>query len=151
MKKLLKYDGFTYTISSVENGTYKFVDKTAPKFLVLLVVGADQKNNIYNRFKCKHLKIHLKKGSSTVVENKVMNILVHGVSADGDTLVISADSVEYNGEAIEVVSASADAGIEVDNLVQAVLFSLMKMVLLTLEMVLFILYLQKTMGQQAIR
>lgn len=111
-EKTVKYDGFTYTISSVENGTYKFVDKTAPNFFVLLVVGADQKIT-FTADSNATFEIHLK-GSSTVVEISEKYI-GSWVSADGDTLVISADSVEYNGEAIEVVSASADAGIEVDN------------------------------------
>lgn len=111
-EKTVKYDGFTYTISSVENGTYKFVDKTAPNFFVLLVVGADQKITFTTDSNVT-FEIHLK-GSSTVVEISEKYI-GSWVSADGDTLVISADSVEYNGEAIEVVSASADAGIEVDN------------------------------------
>lgn len=111
-EKTVKYDGFTYTISSVENGTYKFVDKTAPNFFVLLVVGADQKITFTTNSNAT-FEIHLK-GSSTVVEISEKYI-GSWVSADGDTLVISADSVEYNGEAIEVVSASADAGIEVDN------------------------------------
>lgn len=111
-EKTVKYDGFTYTISSVENGTYKFVDKTAPNFFVLLVVGADQKIT-FTIDSNATFEIHLK-GSSTVVEISEKYI-GSWVSADGDTLVISADSVEYNGEAIEVVSASADAGIEVDN------------------------------------
>lgn len=111
-EKTVKYDGFTYTISSVENGTYKFVDKTAPNFFVLLVVGADQKITFTTDSNAT-FEIHLK-GSSTVVEISEKYI-GSWVSADGDTLVISADSVEYNGEAIEVVSASADAGIEVDN------------------------------------
>lgn len=111
-EKTVKYDGFTYTISSVENGTYKFVDKTAPNFFVLLVVGVDQKITFTTDSNAT-FEIHLK-GSSTVVEISEKYI-GSWVSADGDTLVISADSVEYNGEAIEVVSASADAGIEVDN------------------------------------
>ena len=111
-EKTVKYDGFTYTISSVENGTYKFVDKTAPNFFVLLVVGADQKIT-FKTYSNATFEIHLK-GSSTVVEISD-EYIGSWVSADGDTLVISADSVEYNGEAIEVVSASADAGIEVDN------------------------------------
>ena len=111
-EKTVKYDDFTYTISSVENGTYKFVDKTAPNFFVLLVVGADQKITFTTDSNAT-FEIHLK-GSSTVVEISEKYI-GSWVSADGDTLVISADSVEYNGEAIEVVSASADAGIEVDN------------------------------------
>lgn len=111
-EKTVKYDGFTYTISSAENGTYKFVDKTAPNFFVLLVVGADQKITFTTDSNAT-FEIHLK-GSSTVVEISEKYI-GSWVSADGDTLVISADSVEYNGEAIEVVSASADAGIEVDN------------------------------------
>lgn len=111
-EKTVKYDGFTYTISSVENGTYKFVDKTAPDFFVLLVVGADQKITFTTDSNAT-FEIHLK-GSSTVVEISEKYI-GSWVSADGDTLVITADGVEYNGEAIEVVSASADAGIEVDN------------------------------------
>lgn len=111
-EKTVKYDGFTYTISSVENGTYKFVDKTAPNFFVLLVVGADQKITFTTDSKAT-FEIHLK-GSSTVVEISEKYI-GSWVSADGDTLVITSDGVEYNGEAIEVVSASADAGIEVDN------------------------------------
>lgn len=111
-EKTVKYDGFTYTISSVENGTYKFVDKTAPNFFVLLVVGADQKIT-FKTYSNATFEIHLK-GSSTVVEISEKYI-GSWVSADGDTLVITADGVEYNGEAIEVVSASADAGIEVDN------------------------------------
>ncbi|OKZ89172.1 MAG: hypothetical protein BHW10_05665 [Clostridium sp. CAG:307_30_263] len=111
-EKTVKYDGFTYTISSVENGTYKFVDKTAPNFFVLLVVGADQKITFTTDSNAT-FEIHLK-GSSTVVEISEKYI-GSWVSADGDTLVITADGVEYNGEAIEVVSASADAGIEVDN------------------------------------
>lgn len=111
-EKTVKYDGFTYTISSVENGTYKFVDKTAPNFFVLLVVGADQKIT-FTTDPNATFEIHLK-GSSTVVEISEKYI-GSWVSADGDTLVITSDGVEYNGEAIEVVSASADAGIEVDN------------------------------------
>lgn len=111
-EKTVKYDGFTYTISSVENGTYKFVDKTAPNFFVLLVVGADQKIT-FTTDSTATFEIHLK-GSSTVVEISEKYI-GSWVSADGDTLVITSDGVEYNGEAIEVVSASADAGIEVDN------------------------------------
>lgn len=111
-EKTVKYDGFTYTISSVENGTYKFVDKTAPNFFVLLVVGADQKITFTTDLNAT-FEIHLK-GSSTVVEISEKYI-GSWVSADGDTLVITSDGVEYNGEAIEVVSASADAGIEVDN------------------------------------
>lgn len=111
-EKTVKYDGFTYTISSVENGTYKFVDKTAPNFFVLLVVGADQKITFTTNSNAT-FEIHLK-GSSTVVEISEKYI-GSWVSADGDTLVITSDGVEYNGEAIEVVSASADAGIEVDN------------------------------------
>lgn len=111
-EKTVKYDGFTYTISSVENGTYKFVDKTAPNFFVLLVVGADQKIT-FTTDSNTTFEIHLK-GSSTVVEISEKYI-GSWVSADGDTLVITSDGVEYNGEAIEVVSASADAGIEVDN------------------------------------
>lgn len=111
-EKTVKYDGFTYTISSVENGTYKFVDKTAPNFFVLLVVGADQKITFTTDSNAS-FEIHLK-GSSTVVEISEKYI-GSWVSADGDTLVITSDGVEYNGEAIEVVSASADAGIEVDN------------------------------------
>ena len=111
-EKTVKYDGFTYTISSVENGTYKFVDKTAPNFFVLLVVGADQKITFTTDSNAT-FEIHLK-GSSTVVEISEKYI-GSWVSADGDTLVITSDGVEYNGEAIEVVSASADDGIEVDN------------------------------------
>lgn len=111
-EKTVKYDGFTYTISSVENGTYKFVDKTAPNFFVLLVVGADQKIT-FTIDSNATFEIHLK-GSSTVVEISEKYI-GSWVSADGDTLVITSDGVEYNGEAIEVVSASADAGIKVDN------------------------------------
>ncbi len=111
-EKTVKYDGFTYTISSVENGTYKFVYKTAPNFFVLLVVGADQKITFTTDSNAT-FEIHLK-GSSTVVEISEKYI-GSWVSADGDTLVITSDGVEYNGEAIEVVSASADAGIEVDN------------------------------------
>lgn len=111
-EKTVKYDGFTYTISSVENGTYKFVDKTAPNFFVLLVVGADQKITFTTDSNAP-FEIHLK-GSSTVVEISEKYI-GSWVSADGDALVITSDGVEYNGEAIEVVSASADAGIEVDN------------------------------------
>lgn len=111
-EKTVKYGEYTYTISSVENGTYKFVDKTAPDFFVLLVVGADQKIT-FTTDMGETFEIHLK-GSSTVVEISEKYI-GSWVSADGDTLVITADGVEYNGEAIEVVSASADAGIEVDN------------------------------------
>lgn len=111
-EKTVKYDGFTYTISSVENGTYKFVDKTAPNFFVLLIVGADQKITFTTDSNAT-FEIHLK-GSSTVVEISD-EYIGSWVSADGDTLVITSDGVEYNGEAIEVVSASADAGIEVDN------------------------------------
>lgn len=111
-EKTVKYDGFTYTISSVENGTYKFVDKTAPNFFVLLVVGADQKITFTTDSNAT-FEIHLKV-SSTVVEISEKYI-GSWVSADGDTLVITSDGVEYNGEAIEVVSASADDGIEVDN------------------------------------
>lgn len=111
-EKTVKYGEYTYTISSVENGTYKFVDKTAPDFFVLLVVGADQKITFTTDSNAT-FEIHLK-GSSTVVEISEKYI-GSWVSADGDTLVITADGIEYNGEAIEVVSASADAGIEVDN------------------------------------
>ena len=111
-EKTVKYGEYTYTISSVENGTYKFVDKTAPDFFVLLVVGADQKITFTTDSNAT-FEIHLK-GSFTVVEISEKYI-GSWVSADGDTLVITADGVEYNGEAIEVVSASADAGIEVDN------------------------------------
>lgn len=111
-EKTVKYDGFTYTISSVENGTYKFVDKTAPNFFVLLVVGANQKITFTTDSNAT-FEIHLK-GSSTVVEISEKYI-GSWVSADGDTLVITSDGIEYNGEAIEVVSASADDGIEVDN------------------------------------
>lgn len=111
-EKTVKYGEYTYTISSVENGTYKFVDKTAPDFFVLLVVGADQKITFTTDSNAT-FEIHLK-GSSTVVEISEKYI-GSWVSADGDTLVITADGVEYNGEAIEVVSASADDGIEVDN------------------------------------
>lgn len=111
-EKTVKYDGFTYTISSVENGTYKFVDKTAPNFFVLLVVCADHKIT-FKTYSNATFEIHLK-GSSTVVEISEKYI-GSWVSADGDTLVITSDGVEYNGEVIEVVSASADAGIEVDN------------------------------------
>lgn len=111
-EKTVKYDGFTYTISSVENGTYKFVDKTAPNFFVLLVVGANHKIT-FKTYSNATFEIHLK-GSSTVV--KISEKYIGSwVSADGDTLVITSDGVEYNGEVIEVVSASADAGIEVDN------------------------------------
>lgn len=111
-EKTVKYGEYTYTISSVENGTYKFVDKTAPDFFVLLVVGADQKITFTTDSNAT-FEIHLK-GSSTVVEISD-EYIGSWVSADGDTLVITSDGVEYNGEAIEVVSASADAGIEVDN------------------------------------
>lgn len=111
-EKTVKYGEYTYTISSVENGTYKFVDKTAPNFFVLLVVGADQKITFTTDSNAT-FEIHLK-GSSTVVEISD-EYIGSWVSADGDTLVITSDGVEYNGEAIEVVSASADAGIEVDN------------------------------------
>ena len=111
-EKTVKYGEYTYTISSVENGTYKFVDKTAPDFFVLLVVGADQKITFTTDSNAT-FEIHLK-GSSTVVEISD-EYIGSWVSADGDTLVITSDGVEYNGEVIEVVSASADAGIEVDN------------------------------------
>lgn len=110
-EKTVKYGEYTYTISSVENGTYKFVDETAPDFFVLFVVGADQKIT-FTTDASATFEIHLK-GSSTVEISD--SYIGSWVSADGDTLVITADGVEYNGEAIEVVSASADAGIEVDN------------------------------------
>lgn len=114
----------------------------------MLVVGADQKITFTTDSNAT-FEIHLK-GSSTVVEISEKYI-GSWVSADGDTLVITSDGVEYNGEAIEVVSASADAGIEVDNFGTSGVIFFDEMVLLTLEMVLFILYLQKTMDQQAIR
>lgn len=110
-EKTVKCGEYTYTISSVENGTYKFVDETAPDYFVLLVVGVDQKITFRTDMD-DTFEIHLK-GSSTVEISD--SYIGSWVSADGDTLVITADGVEYNGEAIEVVSASADAGIEVDN------------------------------------
>lgn len=110
-EKTVKCGEYTYTISSVENGTYKFVDETAPDYFVLFVVGVDQKIT-FTTDADDTFEIHLK-GSSTVEISD--SYIGSWVSADGDTLVITADGVEYNGEAIEVVSASADAGIEVDN------------------------------------
>lgn len=93
-EKTVKYDGFTYTISSVENGTYKFVDKTAPNFFVLLVVGADQKITFTTDSNAT-FEIHLK-GSSTVVE---IDESLQGTWKDETnniTLVISASSVNWN-------------------------------------------------------
>lgn len=93
-EKTVKYDGFTYTISSVENGTYKFVDKTAPNFFVLLVVGADQKIT-FTIDSNATFEIHLK-GSSTVVE---IDESLQGTWKDETnniTLVISASSVNWN-------------------------------------------------------
>lgn len=93
-EKTVKYDGFTYTISSVENGTYKFVDKTAPNFFVLLVVGADQKITFTTDLNAT-FEIHLK-GSSTVVE---IDESLQGTWKDETnniTLVISASSVNWN-------------------------------------------------------
>lgn len=93
-EKTVKYDGFTYTISSVENGTYKFVDKTAPNFFVLLVVGADQKITFTTDLNAT-FEIHLK-GSSTVVE---IDESLQGTWKDevnNITLVISASSVNWN-------------------------------------------------------
>lgn len=110
-EKTVKCGEYTYTISSVENGTYKFVDETAPDYFVLFVVGVDQKIT-FTTDADDTFEIHLK-GSSTVEISD--SYIGSWVSADGDTLVITSDGVEYNGEAIEVVSASADAGIEVDN------------------------------------
>lgn len=93
-EKTVKYDGFKYTISSVENGTYKFVDKTAPNFFVLLVVGADQKITFTTDLNAT-FEIHLK-GSSTVVE---IDESLQGTWKDETnniTLVISASSVNWN-------------------------------------------------------
>lgn len=110
-EKTVKCGEYTYTISSVENGTYKFVDETAPDYFVLFVVGADQKIT-FTTDANDTFEIHLKGSSTVEISDEYIG---SWVSADGDTLVITADGVEYNGEAIEVVSASADAGIEVDN------------------------------------
>lgn len=93
-EKTVKYGEYTYTISSVENGTYKFVDKTAPDFFVLLVVGADQKITFTTDSNAT-FEIHLK-GSSTVVE---IDESLQGTWKDGTnniTLVISASSVNWN-------------------------------------------------------
>lgn len=93
-EKTVKYGEYTYTISSVENGTYKFVDKTAPDFFVLLVVGADQKITFTTDSNAT-FEIHLK-GSSTVVE---IDESLQGTWKDETnniTLVISASSVNWN-------------------------------------------------------
>lgn len=93
-EKTVKYGEYTYTISSVENGTYKFVDKTAPNFFVLLVVGADQKITFTTDSNAT-FEIHLK-GSSTVVE---IDESLQGTWKDETnniTLVISASSVNWN-------------------------------------------------------
>lgn len=93
-EKTVKYGEYTYTISSVENGTYKFVDKTAPDFFVLLVVGADQRITFTTDSNAT-FEIHLK-GSSTVVE---IDESLQGTWKDETnniTLVISASSVNWN-------------------------------------------------------
>ena len=93
-EKTVKYGEYTYTISSVENGTYKFVDETAPDFFVLFVVGADQKIT-FTTDASATFEIHLK-GSSTVVE---IDESLQGTWKDETnniTLVISASSVNWN-------------------------------------------------------
>ena len=93
-EKTVKYGEYTYTISSVENGTYKFVDETAPDFFVLFVVGADQKIT-FTIDASATFEIHLK-GSSTVVE---IDESLQGTWKDETnniTLVISASSVNWN-------------------------------------------------------
>ena len=90
----VKCGGYTYTISSVENGTYKFVDETDPNFFVLLVVGVDQKIT-FTTDASATFEIHLK-GSSTVVE---IDESLQGTWKDETnniTLVISASSVNWN-------------------------------------------------------
>ena len=92
--KTVKCGEYTYTISSVEDGTYKFVDETAPDCFVLLVVGADQKITFTTETK-DTFEIHLK-GSSTVVE---IDESLQGTWKDETnniTLVISASSVNWN-------------------------------------------------------
>ena len=93
-EKTVKCGEYTYTISSVENGTYKFVDETAPDYFVLLVVGADQKIT-FTTDANDTFEIHLK-GSSTVVE---IDESLQGTWKDETnniTLVISASSVNWN-------------------------------------------------------
>jgi len=93
-EKTVKCGEYTYTISSVEDGTYKFVDETAPDCFVLLVVGADQKITFTTEMK-ETFEIHLK-GSSTVVE---IDESLQGTWKDETnniTLVISASSVNWN-------------------------------------------------------
>ena len=93
-EKTVKCGEYTYTISSVEDGTYKFVDETAPDCFVLLVVGADQKITFTTETK-DTFEIHLK-GSSTVVE---IDESLQGTWKDETnniTLVISASSVNWN-------------------------------------------------------
>lgn len=93
-EKTVKCGEYTYTISSVEDGTYKFVDETAPDCFVLLVVGADQKITFTTETK-ETFEIHLK-GSSTVVE---IDESLQGTWKDETnniTLVISASSVNWN-------------------------------------------------------
>lgn len=93
-EKTVKCGGYTYTISSAENGTYKFVDETAPDCSVLLVVGVDQKITFTTEMN-DTFEIHLK-GSSTVVE---IDESLQGTWKDETnniTLVISASSVNWN-------------------------------------------------------
>ena len=93
-EKTVKCGEYTYTISSVEDGTYKFVDETAPDCFVLLVVGADQKITFTTETK-ETFEIHLK-GSSTDVE---IDESLQGTWKDETnniTLVISASSVNWN-------------------------------------------------------
>lgn len=93
-EKTVKCGEYTYTISSVEDGTYKFVDETAPDCFVLLVVGADQKITFTTETK-DTFEIHLK-GPSTVVE---IDESLQGTWKDETnniTLVISASSVNWN-------------------------------------------------------
>ena len=93
-EKTVKCGEYTYTISSVEDGTYKFVDETAPDCFVLLVVGADQKIT-FTTETTDTFEIHLK-GSSTVVE---IDESLQGTwkdEANNITLVISASSVNWN-------------------------------------------------------
>jgi len=93
-EKTVKCGEYTYTISSVEDGTYKFVDETAPDCFVLLVVGADQKIT-FTTETTDTFEIHLK-GSSTVVE---IDESLQGTWKDETnniTLVISASSVNWN-------------------------------------------------------
>ncbi len=93
-EKTVKCGEYTYTISSVEDGNYKFVDETAPDCFVLLVVGADQKITFTTETK-DTFEIHLK-GSSTVVE---IDESLQGTWKDETnniTLVISASSVNWN-------------------------------------------------------